>query len=209
MAITLLSSFTPPNSPSLCWKHNLLPRHNFGHIQVEEVAVQNGLDDPGHNSNDVIEALEVVAVDPVEDVERAIGAESEQVVGGDSLGFSGLGDHEELGEDSDTLEIDREGPENLHDTELVVEDKGEDNDWSEEEFNTESVMVAIIGSFELEEHQVDCSSGACNEENLHRRVVDANKVSDKVEIPGDEHNEEKYLALAGDTGTRAGLPYLE
>jgi len=60
----------PP--PSLSWKHNLLARHHLGHVQVEEVAVQNRLDNTGHDSNDVIEAFEMVAVDPVEDVEGTV-----------------------------------------------------------------------------------------------------------------------------------------
>jgi len=126
-----------------------------------------------------------------------------------SLCFSGLGHHEQLWEDCDTLEIYREGPENLHNTEFMVEDQGEDGDWSKEEFNAECIVVAIIGCFELYKHQVDCSNCAGNEEDLHRRVVDTNKVSDKVEIPGDKHDCEENLALSGDTGTGASLPYLE
>ena len=104
--IFLSSCPSTPTTISLGWKHDLLAGHHFGHVQVEEVAVKHGLDDTGHNSDDVIEAFEVVAVDPVEDVERAVGAKSEEVVGGDGLSLSGLGHHEQLGEDRDTLEID-------------------------------------------------------------------------------------------------------
>jgi len=198
-----------PTAIALGWKHDLLPCHHLGHIQVEEVAVEDGLDDTGHNSDDVIEAFKVVAVDPVEDVERTVGAKSEEVVGGDGLSLSGLGHHEQLGEDRDTLEIDGEGPEDLHDTKLVVEDQGEDGDGSEKELDTECIVVAIVGSFELYEHQVDCPSCAGNEKYLHCGVVDTDKVGDKVEISGDEHDEEEDLALARDAGAGASLPYLK
>jgi len=151
----------------------------------------------------------VVAVDPVEDVESAVGAEGEEVVRSDGLSLSGLGHHEQLGEDRYTLEIDGEGPEDLHDTKLMVEDQGEDGDGCEEELDTESIVVAIIGRFELYEHQVDCPSSAGNEKDLHRGVVDTDKVGDKVKISGDEHDEEEDLALAGDAGAGASLPYLE
>ena len=42
---------------------------------------------------------------------------------GDGLRLAGLGDHEELGQDGDTLQIDGEGPEDLHYAELMVNDK--------------------------------------------------------------------------------------
>jgi len=61
---------SPP--PSLSWKHDLLAGHHLGHVQVEEVAVQNRLNDASHDSDDVIEAFEMVTVDPVEDVEGTV-----------------------------------------------------------------------------------------------------------------------------------------
>jgi len=197
-----------PQNP-LSWKHNLLPSHDLGHVQVEEVAVEDSLDNSCDNCDDIIESFEVVAVNPVEDVESAVGTESKQVMGGDGLSFSGFGHHEELGEDGHAFQIDGESPKNLHDTELMVQDKGEDSNRSEEEFHTEGVMIAIIGSFEFHEHQVDSASCAGDEENLHCCVVDANKVGDEVEISGNKHNEEENLTLAGDSCTGASLPYLE
>jgi len=122
-------------------------------------------------------------------------------MGSDRFCFPSFGDHEELREDRNTLQVDRESPEYLHDTELVVEDQGKDRDWSEEELNAECIVIAIIGSFELYEHQVDCTRRADNEEDLHDCIVDTNKVSDKVEISGDKYNEEKCLAFPRNTGT--------
>lgn len=88
-------------------------RGTFCDVQVEEVAVQNGLDDAGHHSNEVKEALEVEAPDPVDEIERAVEAQEEQVVGGDGLRLPCLADHEELGKDSHGFQVDGEGPQNL------------------------------------------------------------------------------------------------
>lgn len=46
----------------------------FSDVEIEEVAVENGLDDAGDNGDDVEAVLVVIAVDPVEDIEAAVGA---------------------------------------------------------------------------------------------------------------------------------------
>ena len=47
-----------------------------------------------HNSYQVKEAFEVVAVDPVEDVKATVGAKGEEVVRSDGLCLPSLADHE-------------------------------------------------------------------------------------------------------------------
>lgn len=71
----------------------------FGDVKVEEVTVEDGLDHTSHNSDQVEEAFEVVTPDPVEDVQRPIQAQAEQVMGGDGLSLASLTDHEELRQD--------------------------------------------------------------------------------------------------------------
>lgn len=63
-----------------------------------------------HNRNDVIEAFEVVSVHPIEDVEGAVHAESKQVVRCDGLCLASFRHHEQLGQDSQRLQVNREGP---------------------------------------------------------------------------------------------------
>lgn len=55
----------------------------------------------------------MVAPDPVGDIEGTIEAQEEKVMRCDGLCFPRLADHEELGEDSYGLQVDREGPEYL------------------------------------------------------------------------------------------------
>lgn len=46
----------------------LLSLEDLGDVQVEEVAVEDGLDAAGNNGDDVVKSLDVVSVNPVEDV---------------------------------------------------------------------------------------------------------------------------------------------
>ena len=85
----------------------------FRDVQVEEVAVQDGLHNAGHHGDEVKEALEVEAPDPVDEVQGAVEAQEEQVVGGDGLCLPGLADHEELRQDGHRLQVDGEGPQDL------------------------------------------------------------------------------------------------
>lgn len=85
----------------------------FGDVKVEEVTVEDGLDHAGHNGDQVEEPFKVVTPDPVEDVERPIQAQAEQVVGGDGLSLASLTDHEELRQDRHRLQVDGERPQDL------------------------------------------------------------------------------------------------
>ena len=193
----------------LSWKHNLLAGHDLGDVEIEEVAVEHNLDHAGHDGDDVIEGLLIVAEDPVEDVGAAIGSKGEQIVAGDRLGLPGLGDHEQLGQDGDTLQVDGEGPQDLHHTELVVEDKGQESGGSQEKLDPERVVVAVIRRLELEVHEVHCGGGAGDEKDLHAGVIDADEVGHQVQVPGHKHDQEEDLTLAGDTGAAPSLPDLE
>lgn len=92
----------PPNSEwisnSQC-QHTVLPAPTFGHIQVEEVTVEDGLYYPRHHCNLVIEILSLVSPDPVSQVECPVQPKKEQVMSSNSLSLSCLADHEELGQD--------------------------------------------------------------------------------------------------------------
>jgi len=83
-------------------------------VEIEEVAVEDGLDATGYDGDDVIERFRVVSVDPVEDVEPPVGAKGEQVVAGDGLRLPRFADHEELGQDGHGLQVDGERPQDLH-----------------------------------------------------------------------------------------------
>jgi len=86
----------------------------FCDVQIEEVTVEDSLDASGDHGDQVEESLGVVAVDPVEYVQRPVAAEGKQVVAGDRLGLARLADHKQLGQDCNRLQVDRERPQYLH-----------------------------------------------------------------------------------------------
>ena len=88
-------------------------RPTLGDVEIEEVAIEHGLDATGHHGNQVKEALRIVAVDPVEDVKGSVDAQGKQVVAGDGLCLSSLADHEQLRKNGHWFQVDGEGPQDL------------------------------------------------------------------------------------------------
>lgn len=131
-------------SHALGWKLEFFALQDLRDVEIEEVAVEDGLDAAGDDGDDVVESLRVVSPDPVEDVKTAVGAKSEEIVAGDRLGLAGLADHEELGEDGHALQVDGESPEDLHDTELVVNHQCQENAGTKQELHPEGVVITII-----------------------------------------------------------------
>jgi hypothetical protein len=84
-------------------------------VNIEEIRVQDRLDDACNHGNWVEEAryLPEIPIDPIGDIHGAVRAQSEEVVRRDGLGLAGALQHEELRQDSDRLEPDGEGPEDL------------------------------------------------------------------------------------------------
>lgn len=81
-------------------------------INVEKVAVQNGLNDTSDNGDPVnlMLGFRDVAVDPVGNVKRAVDSESEQVVGSDGLGLACALQHEQLRENGHRFQPNGKGP---------------------------------------------------------------------------------------------------
>lgn len=178
-------------------------------VKVEEVSVENGLDDSGDNGNWVEEALGVVSIDPVEDVEESVGSEGEEVVSSDGFSVSGTREHEELWHDGDGFEVDGESPHDLHEHELVVDDESKNHAWNDEELNSESVVVSVVGCLELHPHEVHGSNRSGEEEDLHDGVVEGIETGEKIQVSGEEGDGEEDLGPSGDSFTTARLPYFE
>lgn len=86
--------------PGLCRQAQLLPLQDFGDIEVEEIAVEDCLDQASNDGDEVKEALEVVAPDPIEEIECTVDTQCKQVMAGDGLRLTRLAHHEQLWQDS-------------------------------------------------------------------------------------------------------------
>lgn len=73
------------------------PALTFCYIQIEEITVENGLNDPSDNGNHVEESFEVEPPYPVNEVQSSVESQEKQVVRGDSLSFTSFTDHKKLG----------------------------------------------------------------------------------------------------------------
>lgn len=80
----------------LCWKLDFLAFDYFRDVEVEEVAVENGLNEARADRDQIVESLVLVPVDPVEQIKCSIHAQSEKIVACDGLGFASFTDHEKL-----------------------------------------------------------------------------------------------------------------
>jgi hypothetical protein len=178
----------------------LLALHDLGVVDVEEVAVQDGLNDTGDNGNgvDLVVCLRKVSVDPVGNVESAVAAEGEEVVGGDGLGLTSSLKHKELGKNGHRLEPDGKGPQNLGKGIVVGEDDSKDSGSSKEVLDAEGVDIGIVGRLVGVGHEVDDVTLRAKEEDFEDEVVDA-VGREKIEIASDVDKHVEGLRLEGDT----------
>ena len=110
-------------------------RSTFGDVEVEKVAVEDRLHDARHHGNPVLKVLAVIAVDPVDNVQSAVRAQGEQVVGCDRLGFARLGHHKQLRQNGYRLQIDGEGPKDFHHWKLVVDEQRQGRHRNQQKLN--------------------------------------------------------------------------
>merc|ERR1712188_24193 len=101
------------------------PCQHVGNIEEEEVAVQRCLDQASIYGNGVKVTLHIVPVDPVEDIECPVGTQGKEIVPSNHLSLVALHNHEQLGRDGYSLQVDGKRPENLHHRKLVVKKEGQ------------------------------------------------------------------------------------
>lgn len=163
-------------SPSLYGQLELLPLDDLLVVDPEEVAVEDGLDEAGDDGDPVdlvVGALGEVAPDPVGDVEGAVEAQGEQVVGGDDLGLAGALQHEELRQDGHRLEPDGEGPRHLPRRPVVGEQHPERRRPAQQVLHPERVQVRVRRRLVPRRHQVHHVALRRDEEDLEQDVVQA------------------------------------
>jgi len=77
----------------------------------------------------------------------------------------------------------------------VVDDESQEGHRQEEEFDSERVMVGVVGGLKLDVDEVEGGVGRGDEKDLHRRVVHAHKVGDEVHVPRRVRQGEEDLRL--------------
>jgi len=78
----------------------------------------------------------------------------------------------------------------------VVDDERQEGHRQEEEFDSERVMVGVVGGLKLDIDKVEGGVGGEDEKDLHRRVVHAHKVGHQVQVPRRVRQGKQHLRLA-------------
>lgn len=96
-----------------------------------------------------------LALDPIQDIEGAIGAEGEEIEGVDDGGDGGLAEQEELREDADGFEDEGEVDQHFDGVVLALFSEDEVYEWREDECSAEAVGAELPGCFALAGAGVD------------------------------------------------------
>eukprot|EP00354_Favella_ehrenbergii_P003926 CAMPEP_0170457202 /NCGR_PEP_ID=MMETSP0123-20130129/4576_1 /TAXON_ID=182087 /ORGANISM="Favella ehrenbergii, Strain Fehren 1" /LENGTH=184 /DNA_ID=CAMNT_0010720923 /DNA_START=394 /DNA_END=947 /DNA_ORIENTATION=+ len=158
-------------------------------VVVEEVDVEAGLEDGRQRLRPAEEALHLVAVDPIQNVEEAIEAEAGNVVTGEVFNNTHLVQHDDLGDEGDGLEPERVAPHEGPGAPARIQDHSQHQSHRKESPVRELVTERVISRAKryLILHQVDEEGGGTNEENLHEGVVDRDEVEEKIAVADHEH----------------------
>jgi len=81
----------------------------------------------------------------------------------------------------------------------MIQNNSQKCTWAQQKLNSKGVMVAVISCLKLDVHQVDGGSSGRDEEDLHHGVVQGDKVSDQVQVPRHEYNQEQNLGFSRNT----------
>lgn len=164
----------------------------FGYVQVEEVTIEDRLNGTGKDNDQVVVALNEVAIQPVQQVQSPITAQRKQIVAGDALGFARLRDEEQLRQNRHRLQVNRECPQNLwngklktvnrhtiigriqfylHHTEIVIDQQCQNDAGYQQKLDAEGIVIVVVRSPELQVDEIDGGATARQEHHLHHRVV--------------------------------------
>ena len=162
-----------------------------------------------------------VSVNPVGDVQCAVCAEGEEVVGGDGFGLAGSLQHEELRKNGNGFEPDRKGPEDLPqrlaayffcaggtnahlgEAVFVREQYRQHSASADEILHLEGIEVGVVGGLVVVEHQVDGVRGSADKDDLEDGVVERLGLVEgpqKIDVARDIYNKVEELRLERDAG---------
>ena len=131
----------------------------------------------------------------MEDVEAAVQAQEEHVVGSYVLDVAQLVYHVQLRQDGQRLQPDAERPQEVQRVQRLVDQDGCEEGGGVEVVVGECVCVAVegegVGLFEL--HEVDRVARERDEHDLHHEHVQRLPPEQQVDVPRQEHHEEHLL----------------
>lgn len=80
----------------------------------------------------------------------------------------------------------------------MVDNEAQNHARNEQEFNSEWVMIVVVGSTEFDVHEIQCAERWANKDNFHRGIVKTNVGCEKIQVAGKVHYSKEDLWFAGD-----------
>lgn len=151
----------------LSWKLQPFPAQHFSYIQIEEVAIQDGLHNSSHDGDEIIVRLGHVTIHPVEDVEGAVGSQRKQVMRRDRLRLASLAHHEQLRQDCHRFQVDAECPQNFQQCKVVINQQSQDHRGRQQQLDTERIVIMIVRGFKLHIDEITRSVRCPDKHHLH------------------------------------------
>lgn len=72
----------------------------------------------------------------------------------------------------------------------MIEHERQDDRRNDEKFDSESVMLSIVGGLELDVHQVESAERRRQIEDFHGRVVQRDKMGEQVQVTSKKYERE-------------------
>lgn len=113
LSLSWLSAKKPVRTASRCsdWElDDALALLECDVVSVEEVAVETGLEAAAEDLSEAVLAVQLISVDPVQDVEESVHSQGGHVVRGYVLDDPDLVEHDDLGNEGECLEPEAETP---------------------------------------------------------------------------------------------------
>jgi len=128
-----------------------------------------------------------VSVDPVEDIEYSINAQSYHIICCNIFNFSDFGEHMELREDGNSFKPDGERPDIISNSPASVNKKSKNKSARNQvspvlEVITKSIITDTVWFFEF--HKIDDISSGGNEKSFHENQVEVlmRETVEKIQI---------------------------
>lgn len=85
---------------------------------------------------------------------------------------------------------------NLKNSEVMIDQQSQNKTWHQQELNPECVVVVVVGSFELDIHQINSCIRGSYEHQLHNSVIGRDVGCQQVQVAGCINHREQYLRLS-------------
>ena len=179
-------------------------------VVVKEISVEQSLDHPADINYPVVPVILfcIGTVDPVEDVQSAVGTHEKDVISSQVFDLSVALENNQLRQNRNGFQVNRESPEQFHDTELA--DARSNQVGKERQDKTrccsklpvqEGILTFIISTLNgfLVFYGVNDRSCGADINDFHDRIVKRVIRCEKVQISGHKHNKEKLMRADRDS----------